>query len=339
MRVLVIDASEGFNGSGVLAARWAGHLRRRGIDAVASLPNDPDGPLGCIYAAAGVPVLGDRISLEADGVVLFTTASARALVERVGRLARSIWLIRDGQAGIAALAAAPGIDRLWQGIGALVFHDPIQPREMFAPFLHAVPSDRVHIVPPGVDPPEAAVAPPSADRSLRVAVSGTIGPRKRQGDLLLALAALAEPGMTAELIGRVGELPAAAVRAAQAMPERLRFHGELPPEAALDVLSGCHAVALPSGDEVAPLVVLEAAVRGLVPVLADLPAYRSLWRHGRNCLLHPPGDVEMLAWCLRILAFDPRLRQRLAAAARETAARLRTELFCTRMDIVMASLG
>lgn len=176
MKLLVVDASVGFNRSGWLAARWAGHLRRRGIDAAATLPNDPDGLLRRVYAAEGVPVLGPTVSLEPDTVALFTTAAARTMVQQVGRPARSIWLIRDGHAGLVSLAAPPGIDRLWETMGALVFHDGIQPRDIFAPFLRTTRPDRVHIVPPGVDLPQPEAVPPPAEGALRVAAVGTIGP-------------------------------------------------------------------------------------------------------------------------------------------------------------------
>ncbi len=120
---------------------------------------------------------------------------------------------------------------------------------------------------------------------------------------------------------------------------RLRFHGELPHAETLAVLAGCHAFVAASAEEVLPLALLEAASRGLVPLLADLPVHREIWHHGRDCLVHPPGDAGMLAWSLRMLALDPARRQHLAAGARRVAARFRADLFCQRMDIVLAGLA
>jgi len=57
-----------------------------------------------------------------------------------------------------------------------------------------------------------------------------------------------------------------------------------------------------------------------------------------NCLMHPVGDVDLLAHLLRVLATDAPLRARLGAAARRTAAGYRNDMFLARLDMVLASL-
>jgi hypothetical protein len=51
-----------------------------------------------------------------------------------------------------------------------------------------------------------------------------------------------------------------------------------------------------------------------------LPAYRDIWRHGHNCLMHPVGDQRILAGLLGMLLQDQHLRVRLGRAAAATAA-------------------
>jgi phosphatidylinositol alpha-mannosyltransferase len=68
--------------------------------------------------------------------------------------------------------------------------------------------------------------------------------------------------------------------------------------------------------------VLTEAFAAATPVLAsDIPGYRDVLRDGHDGLLVPPGDALALAEALRALALDPRLRTRMASAARERAER------------------
>ncbi len=68
--------------------------------------------------------------------------------------------------------------------------------------------------------------------------------------------------------------------------------------------------------------VLTEAFAAATPVLAsDIPGYRDVLRDGHDGLLVAPGDALALAEALRALALDPRLRARMASAAREHAER------------------
>jgi glycosyltransferase involved in cell wall biosynthesis len=78
---------------------------------------------------------------------------------------------------------------------------------------------------------------------------------------------------------------------------------------------------LPSADEYMPLTPVEAAWHGLPVVLSDLECHQDFWRHGVNALIHPVGDVQILAWCLNLLLESPSLRARLAGAGRAVTSR------------------
>lgn len=337
MKLLVIDTTEGYNGSSVLIAGWAAALRRRGLDAVALITADPAGPPARVYAAAGVPIVSGTISLDPETVPVFLGVMAAPLITQMGRPQRSIWLLREGAAGAVWLAARADAAALCASLAALVFHHPVQSTRIFAAMLYGVDRDRIHVVPPGTEIPTQGAAG-TAEASLRIATLGAIGSSNRQGDLLVAMAGLTDVDVSAELIGRVGTLEPAACAAAGAMALRVRFHGELPPQSACSLLDRCNAICVPSPETVAPLALLEGTARGLTPLLVDVPAFRDRWHHGRNCLLHQPGDTAMLAWHLRILASDTQLRARLGTAARTTAARFPTATFHAGMDLVLASL-
>jgi glycogen synthase len=67
------------------------------------------------------------------------------------------------------------------------------------------------------------------------------------------------------------------------------------------------------------LVVAEAAAAGCALVLGDIPSLRELWDGA--AVFVAPGDADALAGTLDRVAQDEALRERLAAAARERAAR------------------
>jgi len=82
---------------------------------------------------------------------------------------------------------------------------------------------------------------------------------------------------------------------------------------------------LPSHREGMSMALLEAMAHGLAPLVADGPGNRETVAAAG--VLFAAGDREAMAARLGELAADPRLRERLGAAARE---RVRTELSVER---------
>ncbi|MDX1620184.1 MAG: glycosyltransferase family 4 protein [Nitriliruptorales bacterium] len=83
--------------------------------------------------------------------------------------------------------------------------------------------------------------------------------------------------------------------------------------AALDVF------VLPSRREGFSRSAMEAAASGCALVLSDIRGCRQIGAHERELLLVPPRDVPALASAIERLLAEPRLRQRLGAAARRRA--------------------
>ncbi len=69
------------------------------------------------------------------------------------------------------------------------------------------------------------------------------------------------------------------------------------------------------------MVLTEAFAAGTPVLASDIPGYRDVLRDRHDGLLVPPGDALALAEALRGIALDPRLRARMALAARERAER------------------
>ena len=86
------------------------------------------------------------------------------------------------------------------------------------------------------------------------------------------------------------------------------------------VYAEAHIAALTSlGGEGLPMSLVEAAAMGRPIVATAVPGNRVIAQAGVNALLVPPDDPAALAEALAVLAGDPELRQRFAAAGRHLA--------------------
>ncbi len=154
--------------------------------------------------------------------------------------------------------------------------------------------------------------------SFVVGCVGEICARKRQSELVAALAPLAAAGIDwrCVLIGpqRADETAAArAAAAALGVPQRLLLTG--PRDDVADLLPGFDAYASASHHEEMPIAVLEAMAAGLPVVAARTGGMPLLVEEGRNGWLAPPGDSAGLGAALLRLATDAPLRQAMGAAS------------------------
>ena len=184
---------------------------------------------------------------------------------------------------------------------------------------HGAPG-RVAVVAGIVRPPTPGEAAPKAAGGIRVLCVGSVYPRKRQSDLVQAVARLRGPPLECVLVGDVHTLDEPGASIAQADSVRYRLTGGLAPEQVQALYRSADVFSLPSEDESMPLAPVEAAWHGVPIVLSDLACYQGVWKHGHNALIHPVGDVEMLAWCLRMLIESGELRGRLIEGARRVTA-------------------
>jgi glycosyltransferase involved in cell wall biosynthesis len=217
-------------------------------------------------------------------------------------------------------------ERAVRGAARVVVPSHASRRDVLA--VHGVSSDRVDVVPYGVDPhfgPQAAasgdpVAPPY------VLFAAMLHPRKNLAALRAAMAALAAEGFPHRLVvaGRPavdGSDVAAIARAAAAelpgAPGRVVFAGE-PSDAELAALmAGAAAYCLPSLYEGFGLTVLEAMACATPVVVSDRGALPELV--GEAGLVVAP-EAEPVAAALRAVLCDPPRAAALAQAGRARAA-------------------
>ena len=166
-----------------------------------------------------------------------------------------------------------------------------------------VPSERVVVVPNGVEERFFAASPPAAAARTRLGLPadyllsvGTIEPRKNLATLFAALR-VAGAGIDLPLVvaGRRGWGGEAVMAAAEPLRRqgRVRFLGFVPDEDLPSLYAGAAALVYPSWYEGFGLPVLEALAAGVPVVASTAPALREV--AGDAAVYADPGDAEGLA--------------------------------------------
>jgi len=187
-----------------------------------------------------------------------------------------------------------------------------------------VPSDRLVVIPPGVEPVagDASHGRRVAGTASYVLALGTIEPRKNLPRLVEAFDAVAavEPDLRLVVVGPDGwglERFEAAVRQARAADRIVRL-GYVSADTRADLTAGATVLAYPSLDEGFGLPPLEAMASGVPVVASNAAVLRDVL--GDAALLVDPTDVPALGAALLEAVSDDSLRARLAAAGPVRAA-------------------
>ncbi len=186
---------------------------------------------------------------------------------------------------------------------------------------YGVPSSRIHVVEPGVDPAPLADADQDPPRLLCVA---SLTPRKGHRVLVDALAALRDLDWSCTLVGSRTRDSAHATRilaaiAAEDLAGRIASAGELPPSRLTEQYLQADLFVLPSLYEGYGMVVSEAIAHGL-PVLTTTGGALPDTLPDEAGRLVPPGDAGALATALRALLQDRNARFALRDGARRARA-------------------
>lgn len=129
------------------------------------------------------------------------------------------------------------------------------------------------------------------------------------------------PDATLTLVGDGPERPLIEARATEAgISDALEITGYLSQSAVADRLGEGDVFVLPSFAEGLPVVLMEAMASGLPVVATRIAGVSELVEDGVSGLLVPPGDATALAGAICRLFGDAALRERLAAAGRQTVA-------------------
>src|ERR1700722_10079531 len=252
MKVVLLGTEFAMNGAAVLLYRWATHLVQRGhtVSAVpASQKLTATGPLRDAYVTAGVTI-EEKLYVDPQTLVICNTIAAAPYVIQTAPNARTIWWLHEGEVGLELLFANPGAARAFRLAHAVIFPSAVIRDQVYASYLLGVQKQRLHIVPPGLEPPEKPAAEPEPEkRPMRVVCVGSIYPRKRQADLIKAVAQLRNLSIECRLVGQMVSLEEEAAGIARRSPRRFSIMGQLPHAETMRLLDRADVLALPSSSE------------------------------------------------------------------------------------------
>src|SRR5215212_7955780 len=184
-----------------------------------------------------------------------------------------------------------------------------------------VEEDRLHLIPPGVNPslfegpfedPFEGVGRP---RALFV---GRLAPQKGVDTLVSAAALIENPSARILLVGDGPERPALEREAERiGVGDRVRFLGFLAHDRLPAAMAHADVLALPSVYEELGTVLIEAMWAGLPIVASRTGGIPDVIEDGVNGLLVPPGEPEALARAIDRVLADRALANRLSEGAQK----------------------
>ncbi|MBV9827651.1 MAG: glycosyltransferase family 4 protein [Alphaproteobacteria bacterium] len=337
MRILGLNYEYTTTGS-TLALLWLlDYWRASGHTVSVSAVESAEGPIKQQYRQRDIPVLDAPATGAFDVVICNTVLTAPQLLEWAGS-AKTIWWIHEGSVGLRHLLQHPPQIAAFGAAAAVVFPIAHLRDAIYQSFVYDKDAARFTIIPYGI-PAVGSAATTRRDANLiRIVSVGSIYPRKRHEDLIRAVSLCGGTPIKCQIAGKFFSLPDDCMSLIAGDPERYELTGELARDATLELVASADVFCLPSGSEVLPLTVLEAAMLEKPLILSDLSVYQGIWRHGHNCLTYPVGAIGLLAQLIGNLATNPDLSARLGAAARQTASRYTDGAFYARFDALLSSL-
>ncbi|MBP0600731.1 glycosyltransferase family 4 protein [Herbaspirillum sp. LeCh32-8] len=315
MKILLLNDEFYTTGASIAMLRLAERLVQN--HEVSVLPRrDGEGDIKKKFQALGIPIVGEVGDVD---VVVSNCILSGAAVGQIAGRCPVIWWIHEAEIGRDLLLEAPQTAHGFRAASHIVFQTEFQ-RIVYGSFLFDSPAQS-HVLPFWNDAiyRQEDLAPKPKQKK-RVLCIGTIEQRKRTQDVIMA-ADLLPPDLRDNVeymfIGKYLALDPAARQLVESQPERYRFMGELPNEETLRYLASADVYVLASNSESQPLTIWEAFELGVPVCLSDLETYRHVGlRNGVNALMHPVGNVELLASNLRTMLSNDDVHANLARAGK-----------------------
>ena len=187
---------------------------------------------------------------------------------------------------------------------------------------HGFPSDRIHVLPTGLDP--EAFQPGSAELARErfhldryVVFLGRLHREKSPEHLLRAVAALGDDwtGSVVFVGPDAGERLALERLAGELrLRNRVVFAGEVDEPTKRDLLAGAECLVLPSFYEAQGIAIAEAWAQGRPVVASEVGGVPDLVNNSQDGLLYPYGDIPALTTALREMLMDRPYASRMGTA-------------------------
>lgn len=315
MKILLLNDEFYTTGASIAMLRLAERLIQN--HEVCVMPRiDGEGEVRKKFEALGIPIVNH---IQSADLLVANTLMAGAHVAEAASRCPVVWWVHEAEVGRDMLLRFPRFTQGFRAASQIVFQTGYQ-RKVYGSFLFDSPA-AVHVLPfwnDAVYRQEELAPVPKTNR--RIVCIGTIDPRKRMEDTMMAVEAL-EPVLREQIecifIGKYLQLGEQARALVQAYPARYRLLGELPNEAALAWLASADAFVLASSSESQPLAIWEAFELEVPVFLSDLETYRHMGLfHARHVMMHPVGNIEVLSANLRLLMTSDTLRASLTRAGK-----------------------
>jgi glycosyltransferase involved in cell wall biosynthesis len=315
MKILLLNDEFYTTGASIAMLRLAERLVQHHEISVMSRVKG-EGEIKKQFQALGVPIV-DNVK-EVD-LVVSNTLMTGAHVGEAGARCPVIWWIHETEIGRDMLLLHPQLAAGFKGASQIVFQTEYQ-KQVYGSFLFDSPA-AVQVLPFWNDAIyRGEPIQPKPKKKKRIVCIGTIEPRKRMEDTIQAVDLLdreTKENVEVVFIGKYLQMSPGIRSLAEAHSERYVFLGEQSNEATLAYLASADAFVLASFSESQPLTIWEACELEVPVCLSDLETYRHIGLyHGRNALMHPVGNVEMLSVNLRMLLTSPTLRSSITRAAK-----------------------
>ncbi len=338
MRILMINHEFTITGSSTAFFRLATHLRGQGheLALVPVIPND--GPMKIRFLDAGIPVQSS-VALENFDLAIASTICSAGVVLKIAAALPTIWFVNEAEIALNILLKNPELLPAFRLAAAVIYNMPFQ-HDVFKSFTYNLDQSKFHTCSFGVDIDPTSLARdkiPAKTNALRAVQVGTIEPRKRPGDFVRA-ARHSGLDMECIVIGKFFHIDEAAQKILDAEPEKFKLLEGLPDSEVLAWVESADMFCLASGSETQSLSAYEAALLARPLLLSDLPCYHNVFQHGRNCLLFPPGHLELLSLSMQVYAASPSLRRQMGEAAQRTARQYNNAKFFAKFDTIMNSV-
>lgn len=315
MKILLLNDEFYTTGASIAMLRLAERLVLRHEVVVMSRIKG-EGEIKKQFEALGVPVVDD---VRAVDLIVANTVLCGSHVEVAGSKCPVIWWIHESEIGRDILTMHPQFAAGFKSAMQIVFQTEYQ-RKVFAPFLADSPAE-VQVLPfwNGAIYKRGPIKPAPKQKK-RIVCIGTIERRKRMEDTILAVdlldSALKEQ-VECVFVGKFLRIDPEAGKLALAHPERYIFLGEQSNDATMAYLASADAFVLASSSESQPLTIWEAFELSVPVCLSDLETYRYMGlHHGRNALMHPVGDIALLASNLKTVLSNATLKASITRAAK-----------------------
>jgi glycosyltransferase involved in cell wall biosynthesis len=325
-------------GSSTAFFRLAMHLRAEGHEILILPINPADGPMRVRYVEQGIAIV-EGVDLTTIDLAIANTICSAGPVIRIAPQVPTIWFINEAEVALRILLENTALLQAFALPAAIIYNMPFQ-HDVFRSFTYQLDPGKFHTASFGVDIDQSIIARdkvPAKAKAHRVVQVGTIERRKRPGDFIRAVA---RSGLDIEAVicGKFIEMDEEAQRLVLDHPQTFRLLEGLSDGEVLAWVESADMFCLASDSETQSLSAYEAALLGKPMILSDLPCYRDVFVHGRNCLMFPARHIDLLALSMNMYAVNPGLRQEMGQNAQRAAARYSNAAFFARFDAIMTSV-